>query len=209
MIITSRSVQHFNIVFAFDEKKFVVPENSEITGFFQASDLIGANFADDSVLRVKILNLPRIKMQVVFESNRIIFESSATEEISEENLIKIATDIHRNFFANFPLTGFGFNFDVFYRFNEAIQLKSFFEKFGGKKILEGSDLRDAGIQFTLDKKGGEKIEQHFVKIISPLEIAIHSNHHFPMSALQKNFGFMEVLQKCYDATDLVAENLEF
>ncbi len=209
MDITSKSLHHANIVFVFEERKFVLPDNTALMAVYQGDLAAGAQFIDDPVLKTKVLDLPRLKTQIAIDLNRLRIEDFSQEEPENSNLINIALNIHQQLFNQIPLVGLGFNFDIYYRSSEVIRLQDLFKNFVDGKVLEKNDLRDVGVQFTLEKEGGRKRETYFLKIIAPLEIALHINHHLPLKKLPEKDELTAMFEKCYKETDEVIQNLKF
>ena len=123
-------------------------------------------------------------------------------------MINTALHVHQQLFNQIPLAGLGFNFDIYYRSSEVIRLQDLFKKFVDAKALEKNDLRDVGIQFTLEKEGGKKRETYFFKIIAPLEIVLHINHHFSLKKLPEKDEITAMFENCYKETDEVIKNLK-
>ena len=209
MDITSKSLHHSNIVFVFAEGKFLMPENAAILSLYSGQMAAGATFADDVVLRTKVLDLPRLKLQIGVELNRLRVDDNSQQEPSETTLINEAFSVYHKLFPQTPLTGLGFNFDIYYQFREYIRIKDFFELFTNSEILEKADLRDLGVQFTLEKEGGKKRETYFLKITAPLEMAVHINHHFATTKIPNQPALQKLFEKCYNETDEVIQNLQF
>lgn len=208
MDITSKSLHHANIVFVFEEKKFVLPDNTALMGVYQGDLAAGAQFVDDPVLKTKILDLPRLKTQIAIDLNRLRVEDFSQTEPENSNLINTALYVHQQLFNQIPLAGLGFNFDIYYRSSEVIRLEDLFKKLVDAKALEKKDLRDVGIQFTLEKEGGKKRETYFLKIIAPLEIVLHINHHFSLKKLPEKDELTAIFENCYKETDEVIKNLK-
>ncbi len=209
MDITVKSLHHSNIVFVFQEGKFLIPENAAILSLYQGQTAAGATFADDVVMRTKVLDLPRLKLQISVEPNRLRIDDNSQQEPAQTPLVNEVLSIYRQLFPQTPLIGLGFNFDIYYQFRDVIRLKDFFEFFADPKILEKADLRDLGVQFTLEKEGGKKQETYFLKITAPLEIAAHINHHFFMPKVPDQPAFQKLFEKCYDEIDETIQNLKF
>jgi len=212
MKIVSKSVHHSNIVFVFDGSRFVVPENHEFTSFYRGEEAAGARFIDDPVLRTKVLDLPKKKIQITVEPQRLKVDDNSQEDPERSVLIAEAEKVYRQFFLSCKLIGYGFNYDIYYQTDGVIRTSDLLEKFVGKEALWKSDLLDIGVQFTLAKDDGKR-ETYFVKITSPMEVAIHVNYHFPartsslgaadMAAIEKMFG-----ERCI-ATDELMKELKF
>jgi hypothetical protein len=222
MKIVSKSLHHSNIVFVFEAGKLVFLDNSNLLSIYKQSEIEGANFVDDTALKIKILNLPKLKIQIVVEPDRLIIDDNSQAEPNESNLIWQAAYIYWNLVRQFKLTGFGFNFDIYYKFNETIPMQEIFLNLANKKILEDSDLLDWGMQFSLDKKSKQR-DQYFMKIISPMEISVRLNNHFTfedLPILPPNLGENDELKKeriielqnlfinCYNKADEVISNLK-
>jgi hypothetical protein len=65
MEIVSKSLHHSNIVFVFETGNFRAPDNSEILSLYKGELASGSNFIDDVNFKIKILDLPRLKIQLV------------------------------------------------------------------------------------------------------------------------------------------------
>ena len=209
MKITYKSLHHVNIVFIFDEKKFVMPENSAILSVYPSPANGGANFADDVTIRTKVLDLPRLKLQISVEPNRLRIDDNSEGELKDSMLLKDSTMICEKLFPNASLTGFGFNFDLYYQFENVLMIKEFFSRFIEAKILEGTNLLDLGVQFTLEKEGGLRRDTYFLKVTAPLELAVHVNSHFFTPQILDQTATKELLEKCYEEVDGVIENVKF
>ncbi len=214
MKITSRSLHHANIVFVFDESRFLPPENHLLTSFYRGEAAIGSRFVDDPIMRTKILDLPKIKLQVTVEPGRLKVDDGSQEEPDKSSLIEEAEKIYRQFFQQNKLTGFGFNFDVYYQTDRVVRLEDLFDSFAGKEALRKRQLLHLGWQFTLEKDGGDRRETYFVKITAPMEVAVHANYHFSLNPpsylklpelpeMKKNF------RDCYRETDELIKALKF
>lgn len=209
MDITSKSLHRSNIVFVFAEGKFLMPENAAILSLYSGQMAAGATFADDPALRTKVLNLPRLKLQIGVELNRLRVDDNSQQEPADTILINEVFSVYHKLFPQTPLIGLGFNFDIYYQFREYIRIKDFFEFFTDSEILEKADLRDLGVQFTLDKEGGKKQETYFIKITAPLEMAVHVNHHLVTTKIPDQPALQKLFEKCYNGTDEIIQNLRF
>jgi len=207
MDITSKSLYHANFVLVFRKEKFAFPDHSLLFSVYQGEKAAGARFIDDPILKTKVLDLPALKIQIAIDPNRLRLEDFSQQEPPNSNLVNETLNVYQQLFSQAPLISLGFNFDIYYRSSGVIQLRDLFNNFADSKILEKGDLRDVGVQFTLDKGGGKR-EVYFLKIIAPLEIAVHVNHHFPVSKLPEQAELNTIFEKCYDATDEIIENLK-
>ena len=208
MKITSKSLHHSNIVFVFDESRFFIPDNRLLNSLYRGEAAIGARFIDDPILQTKVLDLPKLKLQISVEPGRLRIDDNSQEEPENSFLIKEAVNIYQQSFSQNKLIGFGFNFDIYYQTNQVIRLWDLFANFVEKKVLEKNELRDLGVQFTLEKEGGKRREIYFIKITAPLEIAVHINHHFSASKLPEFSAIKKSFEKCYDETDETIQNLK-
>lgn len=201
MEIVSKSLHHSNIVFVFEQGKFLIPDNSVLGSLYQGEAAAGAHFIDDPILRTKVLDLPKLKLQIIVESNRLRIEDNSQEEPQSSSLIREALAVFQKLFFQMPPTGLGFNFDIYYQFRDVIRINDLFHQFADPKILEKADLRDLGIQFTLGKEGGKKQEQYFLKVTAPLELAVHANLYFPLKKLPEQTDLQKLFEKCYNEVD--------
>lgn len=216
MLITSKSPYHANIVFVFDEKKYLPPDFNLLLGLYQGDKAKGMKFIDNPSSQTKILILPALKIKVILERGRLRVEDDSEAEPHDSPLIVEASKIYQQLFARYPLSGYGFNFDIYYRYSDVIRIKDIFNSLVELKATASADLRDMGFQFTLEKAGGKRQEQYFVKIVSPLEIAAHVNFHYstselPPSPLGKGLeaGLQTLFEANYNGTDEVMGNLKF
>lgn len=209
MNITSKSLYNSNIVFVFEEGNILLPDNSILTSLYRGKEAAGARFVDHLTLNTKILDLPELKIKIVTEPSRLRIEDLSQENPDNSKLIQEANNVYQKLFSQSSLIGFGFNFDLYYRFDNLIQVQELFKNLVNQKILNEADLRDLGIQFTLDKDGGKKQEIYFVKITAPFEIAVHANHHFRLKKLPGQNEIERLFKKCYANIDPVIENLQF
>ncbi|MBI3684977.1 hypothetical protein HY250_01065 [Candidatus Azambacteria bacterium] len=220
-MLTSKSLFHANVAFLFLDGRFAAPDNSEIAALFSGQAAQGARFVDDPVMRTKILTLPAAQMKVVLEGRRLRVEDEAGTEPDTSRLIGEAHRVCHTLFPQAPLEGFGFNFDLYCRFNNVLSIKNMFEYFFGTKILKTPDLRDFGFQFTLDRGGnprtqraeqssydGNNADIYFLKVTAPLEIAVHVNRHFAQRALPAKEQLQKLFENCYTDIDAVLSHLK-
>lgn len=207
MVINSKSLYHSNIVFAFSQDNFLVPDNAELFSFFSSDQTKGANFIEDPILKAKVLSLPQLKVQIIWEKNRLVVEDLSQEENNGGNISVLAFSLLKKFLDKNKILGFGFNFDINYRFRDVIGIKEAFLNIADEKVLEKSDLRDWGCQFTLEKEGGKRQERYFLKITSPLEVMAHVNCHFDNKEINEE-SLSILFNKCYNEIDEVIKNLK-
>lgn len=208
-MITSKSLHHSNVAFIFDPKSFYPPDNSEFGALYSGNPAQGARFIDDPVIHSKVLTLPAIRLKIIMEGPRFRVEDESQEEPEKSILIHEALAIYHKLFAKAPLTGFGFNFDIYFRFNNVIPARAIFEDFFGEEPLKKQDLRTLGIQFTLEKPKEKIFDAWFLKITAPLELAVHLNRHFDSALLPAEEKMKNLFEKCYSESEEFIKNLGY
>lgn len=206
-MITSKSLFNSNIAFVFNEKNFIQPENEQFASLFGGEKSKGARFIDDPIIKAKVLTLPNTGLKLTLENRRLIIDDQTAKEPKESFLIAESVAVIDKLFKNNTLDGFGFNFDVYYRFNNVIPIKDIFENFFGEELLKKNDLRDFGFQFTLEKKK-DISEVWFLKITAPLELAVHFNRHFQVRQLPALEHLRQMFENCYNEMDEVIKNFK-
>lgn len=206
-MITSKSLFSSNIAFIFNEKNFSQPENGQFASLFGGEKAKGAKFIDDPIIKAKVLILPNAGLKLTLKNRRMMIDDQTAKNPKESSLIAEAKDIVDKLFKNQTLDGFGFNFDVYYRFNNVIPIRDIFEHFFGEEMLKKKDLRDFGFQFTLEKKGGI-LDVYFLKITAPLELAVHFNRHFPKKELPNLDDLRQMFENCYNEMDEAIQNYD-
>lgn len=215
MAITSKSLHHSNIVFVFDERGFYMPDNATFASLFAGRDAKGARFIEDPVLQTKMLVLPEAKTKITLEGRRLRVDDDSDSEPKSSRVVKDILAVRdRLFGTTATLVGFGFNYDIMYRFNTVVPIQSIFKRFFGDKALERQQLRDLGIQFSVEDKKRNIVDTWFIKAVSPLEVAIHLNRHFNQKSLPKEADLVTLFSDCYtkDTDSLIAafeENMSF
>lgn len=205
-MITSKSLHHSNITLLFDRTTIQVPDNALLSSLYNQEKSKGAQFVDDPLIHSKLLTLPAINLRVIWENGRLRIEDESQNEPEKSTLAKETTYIYEKLFGKQKLLGYGFNYDIFYRYNNVIGMERIFTHFFGKEILEHADLRDIGVQFTLEKKNKNITEVWFLKITAPLEVAVHINRHFAENELPKQDKLHILFENCYTEADNVMKN---
>jgi len=209
MAITSKSLHHSNVVIVFDETRFEPPDNKDFSSLYGGEDARGLRFLEDPILQTKILALPEAKLKVTLEGFRLRVDDDSDNEPKNSRIIKDVISIKERLFQKIPIAGFGFNYDILYRFNNVMPIQEMFGKFFSGKILESRELRHMGIQFTLESKKGEIADTWFFKIVSPLELAVHLNRHFRRKELPGEKNLVALFGDCYtNDTDEVVNSFE-
>lgn len=198
-MITSKSLHHANIALIFNERTFSLPESSDFMALYQGKEAKGARLVDDAVLRAKVLTLPAIQTRLTLEGSRLRIDDESGSELEKSRLTKDAHHAYVSLFKRYPLSAWGINMDIYFRTQNLVQIQSLFSAYFGDEALEGADLLDTGIQFTLRRK--KYVEVWFLKVTGPLEVAVHVNRHFTGVEFPNEKGLQDALEKCYNETD--------
>lgn len=211
MAIVSKSLHHSNIAFLLDSTKYVEPENAAFAGLFTGAMGKGARFTDDPVLRAKVLTLPALGLRITLEAGgerpRLRIDDETQAEPDKSSLTGYAIHALRNLFPQTPFVAYGFNYDIFFKTRDVVPIEDIFEEYFDEEAASGADLRDVGIQFTLDKK--KSLEVWFVKVVSPMEVAVHLNNHFPTGHLPAATELQSAFIKCYDDSTATMEKFRY
>lgn len=211
MAIVSKSLHHSNIAFLLDAQKFIEPEPVMFAGLFTGAMGKGARFTDDPVLKAKVLTLPAIGLRITLESNgqhpRLRIDDETQAEPDKSPLTGYAIHTLRNLFPQTPFVAYGFNYDIFFKTRDVVPIKDIFEEYFDEEAATGADLRDVGIQFSLDR--GKSSEVWFIKVVSPMEVAVHLNNHFPTSHLPTATELQAAFIKCYNESSAVMEKFRY
>ncbi|MFA6407202.1 MAG: hypothetical protein WCV80_00660 [Candidatus Paceibacterota bacterium] len=204
-MITSKSLYHSNLTLLFSEVGFSAPENDVFNSLYGGDAARGMRFVDDPVIGAKVLTLPQLKMRAVLEGRRLRIEDESQEEPGISRVILESLRINSIFEKN-ELEAFGFNFDVYYRFNNVIPMKYIFENIFGDKILKKKDLMNFGMQFSLDKGKQGIVDTYFLKITAPLELMVHMNRHFPTKKMPPEKELRAMFVNCYNEIEEVIKD---
>jgi len=210
MAITAKSLHHLNIVCVYSDVGFHTPENGAFASLYSGSDAKGSRFIEDPVLQTKMLVLPEAKIKVTLEGRRLRVDDDSDKEPKDSRVVRDLIAIQAKLFGTTAqLAGFGFNYDIVYRFNTVIPIQALFKHFFGEKALETQTLRDIGMQFVLEDKKRQIVDTWFVKVVSPLELAVHLNRHFNRKALPKESDLVTLFSDCYTKdTDALIQSFE-
>ncbi len=204
-----KSLSQSNIIFVIDPQKTTAPENRDFVDLFGSTDSAGSQFVDDPVIRSKFMVVPRLKLRVTLENVRLRIDDDSKAAPGSSILIHEAVRIYPKLFKQAQLNAIGFNFDIMYRFEKMIPTDYLFKHFVDEKILKKGNVSDFGIQFVLDREGGRSQEVIFLKIPSPLELAVHYNYHFGASELAKEEKLQKQFEEAYEKVDEIVEQLKF
>lgn len=206
-MITAKSLHHANIALIFNERTFALPESSDFMALYKGKEAKGARLIDDVVLRAKVLSLPAIQTRFTLEGSRLRIDDESGAELSSSRLAKETHHAYVSLFNQFPLTAWGINMDIYFRTQNLVQIKNLFSTYFEEGALEGADLLDTGIQFTLRRK--KYVEVWFLKVTGPLEVAVHVNRHFTGVDFPNEKGLQGALEKCYNETDKMMNHFIF
>lgn len=201
----SKNIELANCIAVFGDG-FILPEAQAFISLFTEDQLRGANFADDPVMRLKVFDLPMKKFKYIFEVNRIRLEDYGFREPADSKLAEELVRVVKSIYGNLKPVAYGFNYDAIYRFNSIVPQREITKNFIQENLQE--EVRGFGWQYTLAKDKGRKLETHFFKAVSPLEIRLHSNFHFNYDDFL-NSGRQTQFEKCYTLMDQAIENLAF
>ncbi|MGC9610974.1 MAG: hypothetical protein ABSE68_02025 [Minisyncoccia bacterium] len=209
-MISSNSLHKSNIVFVFRDKNPNLPENSELTALFQGERGRGAQMVDDPFMRMKILDVPQMKIQVALEGNRLRVEDLEARAPEDSIIIEEGVRIFKDLFLNRQVTfeGFGFNFEIYYQHSDVIRIGDLFNNISSQPLEIGEGLMDFGWQWTTADKNGFKTDGYFLKITAPLEFVIHHNAHFKLREIPEVKEFKKLFESSYQKTHIVAESLK-
>lgn len=208
-MITSQSLDRSNLVFNFSPENFSVPENQDLISLFEGEKNRGANFVDNPAMRLKVLHIPGTNLSLTLEGNRFRIDDHSQSLPAESILISEGVTAYRKLFSRCKLDGFGFNFDIYFRFDRTIPVDFFFKTIVKERVLENSDLRNFGIQFALERPSLRRIDTYFLKITAPIEIVVHANYHFNNNELPKPERLQKLFEKSYDEIGNFVSNLNF
>lgn len=198
MAVTSKSLHHSNVVIVFSDTGFRSPEIGELASLYSGEDARGARFIEDPVLQTKLLALPKLNIKITIEGMRLRVDDDLGNDPKEARIIRDLLMTKKKLFSDTKVTGFGFNYDVYYKFNNIIPIRDIFENFFNKEVLGGKELRDIGVQFTVESGGGKIVDTWFFKIVSPLELAVHLNRHFSQSTIPTEKEIARLFENCYN-----------
>ena len=208
-MITSKSIYHANAAILFKGEGFHTPDNSEFAALYKGTQATGARFLDDPFLNAKILILPELKTRIVLERSRLRVEDESQDDPKKSNAIANLFHVYEQLFKNEKIEAYGFNFDIFYRFNTLIPIKEIYNSMFKGQPGEGRDLLDVGIQYTFDNQKEKYKEVWFTKVVSPLELAVHINRHFDRRKLPIHTDMKDQFVETYEEADKVVKSFKF
>jgi hypothetical protein len=155
----------------------------------------------------KIWSFPESKIRIIQEPGRIRIEDMSQKSPNESKIGEEAFRIISAFFEPKSFGSFGFNFDVYFRFDNVIPQREILKNFLSQDKME--DVSDFGWQFRLNSQKDKKKLTYFFKVISPLEIALHANVHYEKNAPSSAQELQEIFEKSYEDIDDIFNDLTF
>ena len=81
-----------------------------------------------------------MNLKISLEKRRLMIEDLAANEPKSSVLPNEILNICQKLFPQTALAGFGFNFDLFFRYNTLLPIKDGFARFFGEEPLQNADL---------------------------------------------------------------------
>lgn len=201
----AKNIEMSNCIAIFGDG-FVLPDPKDFISLFTQEELRGANFADDPVMRLKVFDLPTKKFKYIFEGNRIRLEDYGFREPTDSLLVKELVRIVKAIYPNIKPVAYGFNYDAIYRFDSIVPQREVTKNFIEENLQE--QVKHFGWQYTLSKEKGRRLETYFFKVVSPIEIRLHSNFHFNYDDFLYD-NRQGKFERCYTLMDQAIEKLAF
>ncbi len=201
-----KSLIKSNIVFIFRQDKFFPPENEVFSTIYSGDSSKGARFIDDPILQTKVYFAPEKQLSFALEGTRLRVDDDSGLEPEKSILIGEALAVYSGIFKKMPVSAYGFNFDINYKFGNVLPADLIFRSYFDDKVRAYGDLRELGIQFTLEKK--EDLRVYFLKYTSPLEIAVHANYHYRAEAVLSDKNMKDLYAKCFREADDIINSLK-
>ncbi len=207
----NHSLHKVNLITVFLGKDAIPPENPIFASAVTGPESAGISLIDDPVMRIKHLSVPKLNMQIVWEGERLRIEDEQGLEPKESLLAKKMSQTVKNLFPshNPKIAGFGFNFELYYQFSDVIRMNEAFQAVSSRSLDMGDGLKDFGWQWTMVSKDSKRLDGYFLKITSPLELAVHHNAHFVASELPGEKELQKIFESAYLSTHKVVESLKF
>lgn len=207
-MITNKSLHRCNIAFVYKQEGYKEPDNQAFAGLYAGQAAKGTRFLDDPNMRVKFLAVPAMNLNFVLEGTRFRVDDDHSDSPERSEAVKEGVRAAIKLFPSAKLESFGFNYDIYYRFDNVIPINHFFSTMIDEKALAKKDLRNFGIQFTLDKQSTKQSETYFLKVTGPIELMVHCNFHFDSEVMPTAKRLQELFEKNYAEVDDVLKNLK-
>ncbi len=209
-MINSQSLHKSNVVLVFKDRGLQPPENSEMTALYESDKGRGAQLVDDPLMRMKIMDVPQLKLQVAWEAERLRLEDMGALEPDESLLMDELVRVYEKLCEKRPIeiASFGFNFDVFYQTSDVIRIGDLWNEVSKMPLTLGDSLLDFGWQWTIAEKSGRRLDAYFTKVTAPLEFVMHHNAHFNVHPLPALKELKDLFKRSYERTRTAAENLK-
>jgi len=208
-MINSDSLHKSNAVFVFKNKNRELPNNQEMIVLYPGDASRGVQLVDDPMMRMKVMDVPQLKIQVACEMERLRIEDMQALPPEKSELMELAVRAYEGLNLNnrFSLVGLGFNFEVFYQTAEVIDIGNHYNKLS-QPLEVGDGILDFGWQWTVQTKNGKRVDGYFLKITAPLEFVLHHNAHFNLENLPPLPELKNLFKEAYEKTHRAAEDLK-
>ncbi len=211
MKFLNSSLYKANLILVLSGRDAIPPENPVFASAVTGPSAAGISLIDDPVMRIKHLSVPKLNLQIVWEGERLRIEDEQALEPKDSLLVKQMSQTVKNLFPshNPKIAGFGFNFELYYQFPDVIRMQDYFQEISTNFMAVGDALKDFGWQWTVVSKNSKRLDGYFLKITSPLELAVHHNAHFVASELPGEKELQKIFEEAYLSTHKVVESLKF
>lgn len=207
MHIIAKNPQRSNIVFVFPQEAAAQLDAQQVYAAFSGDATRGSNFVDDPAMGLKVFSFPALQLKVVLEQNRFRVEDISGKPPEETKCALEAHRLVKSLFPQITPESYGFNYDLYFRFDNVIPQREILKSFLSEKTLE--TVKDFGWQFTLAKDNGRRQATYFFKVVAPIEMAVHVNFHYNERILPTAEQLQGEYQKNYEQADKVLADLAF
>ncbi len=206
-VITAHSLYKINIVLLPAVTEGAHPGNNDFIGLVSGDAAKGVAFVDNPVMNAELLTVPKLGLQIAWESGRLRIEDEMQREPEDSPLPQMALHALRGLFPGTELKGFGFNFNLYYHSTDVLPINEHFTSLSPMGMGIGDSLLDFGWQWTTAHKNGERLDGYFLKVSAPLELAVLHNAHFNRRGKVTEKELKELFAKAYEDTHAVVKSL--
>ncbi|MCC6934710.1 MAG: hypothetical protein IT406_03445 [Candidatus Yanofskybacteria bacterium] len=207
-MIVSKQLERMNAVVVFRSDGFSVPDNAAFSALYPGPAGKGMRFVEDQITRTSVLSVPSLRLVFAVEGNRFRVDDDSGQDPGSSPLPDHFRQALEGLFPGARPESYGFNFDVYFRFGSVLPSGAVFRSFVSDEIFRERDLRDVGVQFTMERNGGAQRETYFIKFVDPLEIAVHANIHVPSEDIPSSDGLRARLAAAYNDIEGVVNTLK-
>lgn len=198
MNVTAKHIKLSNIVCMFKDGDIRLPEPVDFFACYTSDENKGAMFSDNVSASARIFELPTRGVQWVFEPSRIRLEDKKFRTPAESKLAHEFLRVQSRLYPSALSISYGFNYDILYQMDGVIPVGDIMRRFLKPETVE--KVRDFGWQYSLSHDKGRRIETYFFKVVSPIEYAVHANHHFNQPVI-KETGLQSAFERSYVGMD--------